>query len=95
MQCPMGCPMGYGTGMTAWGVVLVLGAFLAFAAVAVGIVLLAKSALSTSKPGDLGTSATMQPTPTAREILDERFARGEIDEEEYRRRRATLESSAT
>jgi putative membrane protein len=29
--------------------------------------------------------------PTPREILDERFARGEIDEEEYRRRRAALD----
>ncbi|MCW3839967.1 SHOCT domain-containing protein [Micromonospora yasonensis] len=27
---------------------------------------------------------------TARRILDERYARGEIDEEEYRRRRAGL-----
>lgn len=27
---------------------------------------------------------------SARQILDERFARGEIDEEEYRRRRAEL-----
>jgi putative membrane protein len=30
-------------------------------------------------------------TPSARRILDERFARGEIDEEEYRRRRDELE----
>jgi putative membrane protein len=30
------------------------------------------------------------PSP-ARHILDERFARGEIDEEEYRRRRDELE----
>jgi putative membrane protein len=29
--------------------------------------------------------------PSARHILDERFARGEIDEEEYRRRRDELE----
>jgi putative membrane protein len=29
---------------------------------------------------------------TPREILDERFARGEIDEEEYRRRRDLLNS---
>ncbi len=27
---------------------------------------------------------------SARRILDERFARGEIDEDDYRRRRATL-----
>lgn len=29
-------------------------------------------------------------SPAARRILDERYARGEIDEEEYRRRRAGL-----
>jgi putative membrane protein len=29
--------------------------------------------------------------PSARHILDERFARGEIDEEEYRRRRDEFE----
>jgi putative membrane protein len=29
--------------------------------------------------------------PSARRILDERFARGELDEEEYRRRRDELE----
>ncbi len=35
-----------------------------------------------------------QPTsrPTAEEVLAERFARGEIDEEEYRRRREMLRS---
>lgn len=31
-------------------------------------------------------------TGDPREILDQRFARGEIDEEEYLRRRATLDS---
>ncbi len=29
---------------------------------------------------------------TPREILDERFARGEIDDEEYHRRRSAIES---
>ena len=33
------------------------------------------------------------PGGTARRILDERFARGELDEEEYRRRRAVLGAS--
>ncbi|MGH4026255.1 MAG: SHOCT domain-containing protein [Pseudonocardiaceae bacterium] len=44
-------------------------------------VLLVQSRASSSAPS--GASA-------ARGILDERFARGEIDEEEYRRRRAEL-----
>lgn len=30
-------------------------------------------------------------TTTAREILDERYARGEVDDEEYRRRRSELD----
>jgi putative membrane protein len=37
-----------------------------------------------------GTGGGERRGPTAREILDERFARGEIDEEEYRRRRDAL-----
>lgn len=36
------------------------------------------------------TSAPSPGWSSARQILDERFARGEIDEEEYRRRRAEL-----
>jgi|GEM_PF-1374914 len=35
-------------------------------------------------PGD-------RPHPSARELLDERFARGEISEDEYASKRATLE----
>ena len=34
--------------------------------------------------------ATLPPSGTARQILDERFARGEIDEDEYRQRRSLL-----
>lgn len=44
-----------------------------------------------------GTSPPMPPTPptglgesSARSILDERYARGEIDDDEYQRRRAVL-----
>ena len=36
-----------------------------------------------------GSSRT---TSTARDILDERFARGEIDDDEYEKRRRILES---
>ena len=36
---------------------------------------------------------SVAPRPTAEQVLAERFARGEIDEEEYRRRRAALSSA--
>jgi len=38
-----------------------------------------------------GPRSSTEPRPrTPRELLDERFARGDIDEDEYRSRRATL-----
>ncbi len=37
-----------------------------------------------------GRDPIIRQPPTSREILDERFARGEIDEQEYRRRRDVL-----
>lgn len=36
--------------------------------------------------------APPEPRPAARQVLDERFARGEIDAEEYKARRDLLES---
>ena len=47
-----------------------------------GVVRLAQSSPSAPEAAPRGSSA--------RRILDERFARGEIDEDEYRRRRAEL-----
>ncbi len=38
-----------------------------------------------------GRSAPPGSSSTARQILDDRYARGEIDEDEYRRRRAMLQ----
>lgn len=35
-------------------------------------------------------TASRDDEPSAREILDRRYARGDIDDEEYRRRRAEL-----
>lgn len=40
--------------------------------------------------GDGGWSE--HPSPTARQLLDERYARGELDDEEYMRRRELLRS---
>ena len=40
--------------------------------------------------GTTGPARTGEPRPTPEQLLAERFARGEIDEDEYRRRLATL-----
>lgn len=39
-----------------------------------------------------GSVSGVRPERTARDILDERYARGEIDREEYQRRRQDIES---
>ena len=44
----------------------------------------------TGRPVVFTQHAAMPAQPHAVQILDERFARGEIDEEEYRRRRDAL-----
>ena len=56
--------------------------------VVVGLALLGYLAyrLTVGRPANGAPSGT----GSARRILDERFARGEIDEQEYRRRRAGL-----
>jgi putative membrane protein len=70
------CGWGYGW-MWVWPVFVVAGlVFLVY-----GVVRLAQS--RSPAPGGPGSSA--------QRILDERLARGEIDEDEYRRRRAELQ----
>ncbi|MCI4677359.1 SHOCT domain-containing protein [Rhodoblastus acidophilus] len=59
------------------------------------IVILAAAVWAVSAFASKGGGGRRLPSPddkTPREILDERFARGEIDEEEYRRRRDALKS---
>jgi len=41
--------------------------------------------------GSGGGETSVAAAPTPREILDERFAKGDIDEQEYERRRKALE----
>jgi len=73
--------------MSGWGWTLMVLAMVGFwALIIAGIVLVARAL---SRPRDDG-SAGPGKAQDALEILRERFARGEIDEEEYRRRRATL-----
>lgn len=45
---------------------------------------------SLTRGGGAERGPFVRPPPTSRQILDERFARGEIDEQEYRRRRDVL-----
>ncbi len=76
----------YGHEMSGWGFPLTLiGMAVFWAAVIYGIVALVRyTGRNTPSSGDPGRA------PGAEQLLAERFARGEIDEDEYRRRLATL-----
>lgn len=76
----------YGHEMSGWGFPLTLIAMAVFwAAVIYGIVALVRHA-NRSRP----QAAEPDRAPGAERLLAERLARGEIDEDEYRRRLATL-----
>lgn len=85
--------MGYGFG-PAWGMGSWIGMGVGML-VFWGLVVFAVIALvrwsSGERPGWPRRSNGASSSPTGREILDQRFARGEIDEAEYRARRAALE----
>ena len=81
--------MWYGDGMTGWGYVLMTVGMVAFwALVIVAIVLLVRS----SNPRPTPPPPPLASTPTAEEVVAMRFARGEIDEDEYRQRLTALHS---
>ncbi|MFI7300115.1 SHOCT domain-containing protein [Streptomyces sp. NPDC050121] len=75
----------YGHGMNGWGWFGMSVGMVAFwALIITALVLVFRAA---NQPHE-HTHTPAAPTP--QQILDERFARGEIDEEEYRRRLSTL-----
>jgi len=80
---------GYGNGMGAWGFLLMAGSLLAILAlVAVGVLVLIRRAdgvprLTTGPAG----------RPEAERILEQRFARGEVDQDEFRSRMDILRSN--
>ena len=79
--------MGWG-GVGAGGWVLMTVLMLAFWALVVfGVVALFRS----GRPTDMGAGTTHE--RSAEKVLNERFARGEIDAEEYQARRTTLDST--
>ncbi|MCC5475767.1 SHOCT domain-containing protein [Streptomyces sp. NPDC059680] len=85
----------YGHGMHGWGwVVMSLGTLLFWALIiTVGVLLFRALARPTPRGVEHGA---WQPAPGsgAEQILAERYARGEIDDEEYHRRLATLRGSS-
>jgi putative membrane protein len=87
----------YGHGMDGWGFGLMAFSFLLFwALVVVAIVLLVRYfGRSGHRSGSFPPPGPYGPPPgnPAEQLLAERFARGEIDEEEYQRRLNTLRAS--
>ena len=78
----------YGSGMSGWGYALMtISMVLFWGAVIVGIVLLVRHF---ARGGQQTPTPPSQPA-TPEQLLAGRFARGEIDEEEYRRRLAVLQ----
>lgn len=80
-----------------WGVgnwlLMGFGMLVFWAVVVGGIVLLVRySTADRARPGGFAAApgTGSPPRPTAQDILDERYARGEISDEEYRARRETL-----
>ena len=68
-----------------WGFAMSIGSLLFLALIVIGIVMLVRGPSSGPEPRREG--------PSAGQILDERFARGEIDEEEYQSRKRALAQS--
>ena len=82
--------MWFGDHMSGWGYALMgIGTLLFWGLIITGIVVLVRY-LARSEQHAGGRLAGR---PTAEQVLAERFARGEIDEEEYRRRLDTLRAS--
>jgi putative membrane protein len=82
----------YGTGMSGWGYALmILNTVLFWALIIGGTVLLVRYL---SRAGTHNADSTI-PSQTPEQILAERFARGDIDEEEYQRRLDILRRTPT
>jgi len=80
--------MYWGNGMGGWAMVaMTMGNLLFWGAIITGVVLIVRAF---GRPGPAPSLAT-RPTPQA--VLAERYARGEIDDDEYARRLQVLGSS--
>ncbi|AYV25308.1 SHOCT domain-containing protein [Streptomyces sp. CJ_13] len=81
----------YGHGMGGWGWVAMSFSMVLLVALAVAVVVLLLRGV------ERFPSAPAQPSvpPSAKQVLAERFARGEIDEEEYEQRLTALRAHGT
>lgn len=80
---------GYHTGMTGWGwAVMTVSTVIFFALLITAGVLIARAFRNTPRP------AALDGRPRPEQVLAERFARGEIDAQEYRDRLAALREAA-
>ena len=79
----------YGPGMSGWGIAIMsIGTILFAAVLVIGLIAAARILRAT---GDRAEQPPARPAPE--ELLAERFARGEIDEQEYRQSLDTLRSA--
>lgn len=82
---------GYGNGIGGWGYALMaIGMILFWGAVIYGIVALVRC---TRRDGPQGREPAGPPAPEPGRLLAERFARGEIDEDEYHQRLTALRAA--
>lgn len=87
---PLGCPFcgwfpGMGFGFFGWAWAIFMAIF--WVLVIAGVILVIRWLMGQSRPH--GTAAQRR---TALDILDERYAKGEISDEEYERRKRLLQS---
>jgi len=78
---------------SAWGILGMILMTLFWIALIVGVILLIRAAARGGWGGQHSGPASQPPvvpTASARQILDERYARGEIERDEYLRRREDL-----
>ncbi|WP_342749160.1 SHOCT domain-containing protein [Nocardia nova] len=81
--------MWYGNGLSGWGYALmIIGMVIFWALIGAGIVALIR--YSGNSSSTIPNTIPEQRGPSPQQILAERYARGEIDEEEYIRRTKTL-----
>ena len=84
----------WGNGMGGWGMILMTFSGLLFwGLIITGIVLLVRYMGRGGHPGSAATQTPTQ-TPAPQQALADRFARGEIDEDEYTRRLQVQDGTA-